>query len=904
MAELPLVARAANQPYSASEIEAAAARLRRRLQQLAVSKRTVKRLESLWQLYNEIRRSCAWRMSAVEVEQFLRVILRVGRGVVWGERASELVRAHRHVLNPAVAMWLLRILARSGDVQRFDEACGMCDRALGPGWAADDEEYLANRAILYAKADLPAHAARVLEEFPGDIAPQSAAERLSTRVLAMSELLLAWTRAQNAEKAWETISRLLVLGYGRKTREWNGLLHMHAVDLRYRFDLLDEVLSRMQQAGVAYDMATYNIMMHASLLRGDQRRWREWLARMEQAGIQPNGYTCVAVARQLAVGGRWAEARAALEKMPAECGEGDEEPRGARAAVLTSIGELTNQIPGIMQRFREAVLAGGDVIPAVQFAAVCAAALACPAVWAAEIALLARCLEAGRVEQSAVVDAVAQRLPGLDRARVRGRPLLQSELGDVARAFMDDLRDPARLGAEGLRFVPGAERRSYAQAVGAVIRGLLRGGMEQRAVELLRASEGAGVAAGSPATLLALLQHCTEQPRDLASRIASTTFALPTAAAASALLRRLDAGDLGAAQEEFARLERLVEQYPSVRAFNALLAFARDSGDPALLERKWRQMAAAGVLPNAMSHVTRITCYSQQDDQLRTRRAYTDMLEHGYPPTYAAVNALVRCCVRTGAVALALTVMRHAEGEHAVSLNVTTYNYVLSRLSSLPRMHVRMRRMFDAMRGTAEERLVRPLADVDVVRRVRAEREGIEEMHVVSALRTGVGGRILAEEDRSKDAVRDALVEWMTSREACSAEPTLLETESSLSAAGSGQTAHPPAPNATTFIILVRMHGKRREWTEVLRTWDALLAFNRRMELVGRRHAFARTLAVVPFGRLVAWVILALYQVGRWQEAQELWDRALKEGYLGQTAVDKGMKAMMEHLMTKTDAEE
>ncbi|KAJ1718581.1 hypothetical protein LPJ53_006442, partial [Coemansia erecta] len=144
--------------YTVSEMADAVSRFRRRLERATKSRRTVKRLEGLWHMYGEIRRSCGWRMGRAELRQFLQAVLRVGRGVVWGERASKLVWDHGHALDPAVAMALLRVLARAGDVQRFDEACRRCDAALGARWAADAdagadadadaEEYQATRAIL------------------------------------------------------------------------------------------------------------------------------------------------------------------------------------------------------------------------------------------------------------------------------------------------------------------------------------------------------------------------------------------------------------------------------------------------------------------------------------------------------------------------------------------------------------------------------------------------------------------------------------------------------------------------------------------------------------------------------------------------------------------------------------
>ncbi|KAJ1860867.1 hypothetical protein LPJ73_001203, partial [Coemansia sp. RSA 2703] len=519
------------------------------------------------------------------------------------------------------------------------------------------------------------------------------------------------------------------------------------------------------------------------------------------------------------------------------------------------------------------------------------------------IALLLRCLETGRVEESAAADAMAAQLPGLDRSRVAGRPLLHTTLQDAAQAFLDDLLNPVALGKRSQRLVPGTERRSYAAALGAVIRSLLRGGYEEQALQLLHAAEAAGISIGGPATMLALLRHCKKHPRDLAERIAATHFSQPTATVTALLHWQLSAGDVGAAQAQSTRLEQLVTQYPSIRGFNALLACARVAGDAAQLERTWRQMAAAGVLPNATSHITRITSYSQQDDQLHTRRAYSDMLQHGYPPTYAAVNAVVRCCVRTGGYGLALTVMRHAETAHSVSLNVTTYNYVISRLSSLPLMHARLHRLFAKMLGTPDERLVRPLAQLDVERRVAEERKLMDGMHVTSALRTDVGGVILRlDESESTAAMREALVGWLTSNEAFPAAHSMLNAPGqSPNGRASTKAAHPPPPNATTFIILVRMHGKRREWAQVLRVWDALLAFNRRVENLGRTHAFANTFLVVPFGRILGWVILALHKVGREKDAGELWERALGQGFLGKNAVEKGMAAMIEHLMSKTE---
>ncbi|KAJ2870481.1 hypothetical protein FB639_004616, partial [Coemansia asiatica] len=606
----------------------------------------------------------------------------------------------------------LRVHAKFGDLRRFDIARFRFDSMFGSGWSRSQRDFVSVHAVLYAKMDLPAQAEKILESHAEEIEPRSVCtnkhQLVPMRAMALKEIMLAWTRAGNEPKAWETISQLLVLGYGRTAPEWNALLHMHAVDLRYRFNLLEEVLARMRRAGVAFDAVTHNIMMHASLLRGNQAQWRNWYGQMERAGFTPSAYTYVAVATQLARCGRWSEARDTLEQMRSKKIRMTDAARTA----LDSLESNSNRIPQLMARFRSDVLAGRR-ISAQQFATVAVAALGCPGVWAAEIALLISCLEDGRVEESAVVDAMAAGLPGVDRRRVASRLFLKTDAESAATAFMLDIED-ALPGKRSQRFMmSGSQRRSFTATLSVVIKSLLRDGLETQAKALVAAAERAKIAVNSEHTLLALLRYCQSHPPDLGDKIASTTFTQPTAVSISLLVRCIRIGDLEAAREHFVQLERLIEDYPKINGFHALLLYAHAAGEAELFEHKWRQMEARGVLPDARCHQLRISCYAAKDNLLRTRRAFTDMLDHGYPPTYPAVNALVRCSVRKGALDLALVAMRHSEVDHGVSLNVTTYNYVLSRLMSLPSGGPRAWKMFSSMLNTADQRLNQPLASMD-----------------------------------------------------------------------------------------------------------------------------------------------------------------------------------------------
>ncbi|KAJ2528160.1 hypothetical protein EV175_007478, partial [Coemansia sp. RSA 1933] len=95
----------------------------------------------------------------------------------------------------------------------------------------------------------------------------------------------------------------------------------------------------------------------------------------------------------------------------------------ASAVAAMRIDQQRNRSVHVMDRFRENVFCGRRVTPH-EFALVAATALDCPARWTTEIALLIQCLEGGCVEESAVVDSLAARLPSIDDAQTAGRPLL------------------------------------------------------------------------------------------------------------------------------------------------------------------------------------------------------------------------------------------------------------------------------------------------------------------------------------------------------------------------------------------------------------------------------------------------------------------------------------------------
>ncbi|KAJ1951906.1 hypothetical protein GGI12_006376, partial [Dipsacomyces acuminosporus] len=208
-------------------------------------------------------------------------------------------------------MHLFRIFAKFGDIQRFDGLLSQIKQAYGSGWANEQPDFYETWAAAYARADMPAQAEIILNDFPRtqeDSVKKIDGQPIPPRVFALREVLFSWVRRKNVDQAWAVLSQLLAFGYGRSAREWNALLHMHAVDLRYRYELLEQVLSRMRAAGVAYDKATYNIMMHACLLRGKQVFWKDWFKRMELAGFKADSFAYTALVGQLVNNGQWGEA--------------------------------------------------------------------------------------------------------------------------------------------------------------------------------------------------------------------------------------------------------------------------------------------------------------------------------------------------------------------------------------------------------------------------------------------------------------------------------------------------------------------------------------------------------------------------------------------------------------------
>ncbi|KAJ2296167.1 hypothetical protein IWW55_005197, partial [Coemansia sp. RSA 2706] len=418
---------------------------------------------------------------------------------------------------------------------------------------------------------------------------------------------------------------------------------------------------------------------------------------------------------------------------------------------------------------------------------------------------------------------------------------------------------------------------------------------------LVRAAADARIDTSAPHTLVALLGWCAREGAarlpQLQQQMADATFSSPAVQPSAQLVASVKAGDMARAQLWFERLERRVADMPSVRAFDALLTYAAALQDTRLLERTWRQQELSGVAASVTGHQTRIFCYSHADDLLRTRRAYTDMLDDGYPPTFPAVGALVRCCVRGGDLSLALHVMRHAERVHGTALNATAYNYVLSRLGQQPERLAHMHELFGAMLATSDERLCHAASDAR--RAVEREHRRFADLRVLDA-HTQQQGAWLLRPDTSREPsarLRRALVSWLTSRFAYSAEPTLVEPRDEPPAAC--ERADAPPPDATTFIVVMRACGRQARWADVVRAWDALASFNRRVDALAAQYPSAAAHRVAPISRMVGWQALALARLGRRAEAERLWSWAVSEGVMSASARELGMDEMLRRLPIK-----
>ncbi|KAJ2416178.1 hypothetical protein GGI10_001159 [Coemansia sp. RSA 2530] len=826
-----------------------------------------------------------------ELAQFFQAIQRVGTDVSWQERAEELAR-EAGVLGGAATMALLRVHAKFGDTYKFENTAQEARRLLGDDWAAAHGDYAETQAIAYARADLPAQALRVLEAAGGADATGAAAavgsedaagaavaagSKDTARAVALQEVLVAWTRARNVDQAWAAVELVQAAGARLGMRGWNALLHMHAVDERYRMELVEAVFQRMGGAG---DRATYNILMHAALVRGRQARWQHWLQRMEDAGLAPDAYTHTTLAAALIGAGRWAEAARVIRNM-----------RGAGVAPTRATGVAAMQMQRrrsralvVMARFRQAV-AGGAAISAHEFTQVAGEALAAPRECVAEIALLVRCLEERRVAASPAVDALAARLPGLSARARAARPLLDALCDDPARAghaLAAGLEKSGEPLAAGSFLAAGDRRKSYADTVSAVVRSLLRAGHLRTAEHVVHAAHRAHVFVASA--------HA--KGNDVLVALVSDYVA---------------AGRLGDAAQHVARLERLADSAPSARAFGALLRYAAAARDEVAVDAVWRRMAAAGVGADGGCHRARIACFAAGGRLVRTRRAYADMLDDGHAPHAAAVAALVRCCVRAAHVGLAATVVRHAE-RHGCAVTPGTYNLIMSRCAPAPPLHRRIDAMFARMLAAPDARLTR--APGDVAADVEALRATFGDLR---AVRAGGPRRLehwLVADDRGWEHTRRALVAWLTSQAAYAGAPSLAgpgvrkvgapESRPEPEPAPE-ELAPPPPPNATTFIIAMRFYGQNRRWADVLRAWHAVAEFNARVSALAATHPFAEHYRVVPFSRMVGWAARALLESGRPREARVLWHAAARDGTLSENARRLGMEEMTRRLRVHED---
>ncbi|KAJ2466372.1 hypothetical protein GGI02_004391 [Coemansia sp. RSA 2322] len=880
--------------YSGEQLAHAEFRLRRRLRRFLLRRRTAEKLEGLWGLYRRVQRSSAgWRLSAGEAEQFLQAVLRAGAHTAWSARAEEIGGAA-----PAT-MALLRVYAKFGDTRRLEAAA----HARGGEWTQRQADFVATRATAYARADLPAQAAAILQGASPGGGQDADQQTKSSWISAQEQLVMAWARSRRVDEAWAALGRLQAGGGGAATRAWNAVLHMHAVDVRYRQAAVEAVQARMAAAGAALDAASFNILLHGAVLRGAAARWRHWHARMRGAGHAPDAYTYTSLVAQLGGAGQWAEA-AAVGRMRVA-------PTPATAVAALDVDRRRNNVSGVMAHLRRRVARGAWLAPH-EFTQAAAAARADAPAWSAEIALLGAALDAGRVPPSAAVDAVAARLPGPTPRAHAARALLAGlatpesrertaqalvELAEAVAVISD--RDPASAcdQAPGYDFVSGPARMSFSASLGAAVRALTLAGSQQHAERLAVAAARAQIDVAAPHTLAALATRALgpDAAALVQQHVRATRFNPPGAVAIAQLAQSARAGQAGA----YAEVQRASEAHPAARAFAALLQSDAARGDVMGLEATWRRMLERGVAAGAAGHAARVVCYARAGDLLRTRRAFCDLLDHGHAPSRAAVHAVVRCCVRAGHVALALAVVRHAERH--VALPPATYNLVLSRCAPAPPLHAQADALFAAMLRTPDARLTHP--PCDAARTVAAHRARLGDLRDYRPPPARAGHQAPLSDDAAARSKR-ALVAWLTSPAAFpGGAESPAESPADSAADRIADPAPPPPPDATTFIVMLRLYGQNHRWADVVRTWHTLAAFNRRVDALAATWPHAARHRVTPFSRMVGWAALALRQMGRPADAAALWDDAAQRGILSDSARALGMDAMLGRLPTRNDTD-
>lgn len=910
--EPPIITQKNRRIYEGQELAQLVLALQRKLEKFFAIKPAGTRLETIWTMYTDIRISDRkWRISSNMAKLFLDAVLQSGVGTVWCKRAEIIASNIGPSIEIDVTKTLLRVYAKFGDVHKFTTAAEEANKVHGDGWVDKFEDYVGNRAIVYARAGLPVQAQQILDSSDTqNYAKVGNTKKKESYGRALQEILVAWTRARKIEEAWETLAKLNAIGYGRSSREWNALLYMHVVDVRYQYDLLEQVLARMREAGVTYNKKTYNIMMHGCLLRGKQAQWKDWFNRMEAKGFQPDTYTYNTLVSQLINSGQWSEASNIISHMRSKKGLYTSVTHVAQQTMEKKRGNLDKA----MSQFKRNVVLGKHI--AVQeFSQAMAIALENPTAWTAEIALLIGCLEGRRIEESAVVDTMATRLPGLTTAGIQGRSLSRA-LRHGPELVGAEILHSIKTGSTDLPYLgTGPYSRSYPETIEAVVRALLNSGKLIQAEELVKAAGEAKIEIGSPHTLIALLKHSLSQTENnykpsqtLMDRISTVRIVPPTKTATAFLVKYVERGDLEAARPYFEQVERMAEEFPSIQAFNALLFYAKAAQNVELLNRKWQQMEVRGVQPDIMSHKTRIFCYSHSADLLGTRRAYMDMLDRGLKPTAQIVGAMVRSCVRSDHLNLAIKVVNAAEIEFGVPLNTLSYNYILSHASGERQYIPHVEILFDAMISTPDRRLVHEMGDT--VRRVDRQRARFGDLTALPELSSssrmdGLGGWIQQsrEERSSSSQLRKALVSWLTSWEAFPGAPTLhgnkADMDDKLAHKYKRRRADPPPPDATTFIIMMRSYGQQGRWTEVIHAWEALNMFNQRIDKLAEVHPHAHSHRIVPFSRMVGWTALAMTEIGNTANANKLWLKAARDGILTSEMIEQGMEAMLGKLPVK-----
>ncbi|KAJ1917852.1 hypothetical protein H4219_002962 [Mycoemilia scoparia] len=657
-------------------------------------------LESLWKLYLEARRREQPKLVSLNPiygTQFMILIYQISTSDIWTERADRIFNDWFPKLEPRVSKpskcvgpysLILNIHSKHGDLGRLEKRLSELFEKYGEDAVMSKKKVLNAAAICHAKIGQPEKAEELLQKWMNHTynqqpycskdATNSAMERQSTPLLmtrptiaeyiwALREIFYAYGRLGDVENMAKMLADLKAIPNALRQLELNALLDAVTKRENVSVDDIDEIYKEIFSSDIRPDKGTFNILINMSLQRNELDVARKWLTKMKEHKYDPDVYTYTTILSSYLARGQMKDAESIIHEMQ----EKSIRPNAITLHALMNGFYKHNQIQNTMDHFRyfarswdpdykpkdtqllkntEGFEANHAVIPIVA-PLVLKSSMTDPTKWSSELILLIKIISKTLPKPSPLIYRILSDIPNTER--LISQPSFKSfnSLRNLLVLSKDRPLKPIRKTdcKELLIKTSKLLQTSRPIALAILLEYAIINGRVDTA-HILLSSAGSCLKHSpilkSMQIKLALRQHKPDLAISLATSYyeSSNMKSVPSLAHFTLILGDLTNKRLfSMATQVEPNVVKLLQKYPDIKGYNALLNYYAESRMVPALESAWENMNKSNVKPGLLAYNNLIKGYSLSEaHQDRMVGAFNELLANDLIPDRRTILSLVR----------------------------------------------------------------------------------------------------------------------------------------------------------------------------------------------------------------------------------------------------------------------